>query len=283
MAAAALLKPIARIAGRPLRLLAADVADRIALSRMAPRPLATAALRRAEAIDLPAIFADAAIARAWDRDHARIFSRWPFVAAAGSVNRGDCRAIYCLVAALKPERVVEIGTKVAGSSLFIAAALQSHGGPGARLTTVDIADVNAPGGPWSDTAELTKPPIAYAQAFGLAERIDFVTRPALDYLASAPAADLVFLDGSHQSRDVYCELSLATATLRAGGAILLHDYYPGGRRLFRSTPPLTGPYRAVERYRREGARFVLVPFGELPWPTRPDEGSRRSSLALMLG
>lgn len=261
----------------------ADVVGRAMLSRVPVQNLDAGRLRRSGTIDLGAIFHDEAVSEAWERDVAAVFSTWPSGTGSGSVNRGDCRAIYYLVAALKPKTVVEIGTNVAGSSMFIAVALRSHCGADARLTTVDIVDVNAPSGPWSQTNELTQPPIAYVRDFELGDQVEFVTEPALDYLARLTDVDLIFLDGSHAHDDVYRELARASRALRPGGAILLHDYYPGGKALFESTRPLLGPYRAVQRYLSEGAAIEVIPFGQLPWPTRRHEGSSFSSLAMVLG
>ncbi len=275
------LRSIARRAlSTDMRVGIAERVDRVRLSRVARHALDTASLLRADRVELSAIFHDDAITRAWEQDCRDVIGRWPFATGVGSVNRGVCRAIYYLVAALKPEGVIEIGTRVAGSSVFIAAALRSHCSSSATLATVDIIDTNAPTGPWSHTVELDKPPIRYIADFGLADRVDFVVRPALDYLAAATAADLIFLDGSHAPHDVYRELAGAVKAMRPNGAILLHDYYPAARPLFENSRPLTGPYRAVLRYRREGAAIRVVPFGQLPWPTRP--GERRSSLALLL-
>jgi predicted O-methyltransferase YrrM len=259
----------------------ADIVGTAMLSRVPRQELDTSALRRANTIHLSAVFRDEQIARAWDEDFASIFNRWHSGTGAGSVNRGDCRAIYYLVAALKPKKVIEIGTNVAGSSVFIAAAQRSHCGPGSKLTTVDIVDVNTPSGPWSRT-DMKQPPAASIADFGLAERVEFVVQPALDFLGSARDADLIFLDGSHAHNDVYRELARATKALAKGGVILLHDYYPAGRPFFEGSRALKGPFRAVERYRSEGAPIRVVPFGELPWQTRKGEDGSFSSLALFL-
>src|SRR5829696_1137651 len=258
----------------------ADAVGTAMLSQVPRQQLHTSALRKADTIDIYAVFRDEQIGRAWDEDFARVFSHWKG-SGPGSVNRGDCRAIYYLVAALKPNNVIEIGTNLAGSSVFIAAAQRSHCGPYSKLTTVDIIDVNTPSGPWART-KMEKPPAACIGDVGLADRVEFVVQPALDFLASAKEADLIFLDGSHAHNDVYRELSRATKALAKDGVILLHDYYPAGRPLFEGSRALKGPYRAVERYRSEGAPVRVMPFGELPWPTRKHENRNFSSLALFL-
>lgn len=64
----------------------------------------------------------------------------------------SCREqIYLLIMALKPSRVLEIGTNVGGSTLYIAAALRRIN-EDAKIVTVDILNVNDPQGPWKNLA-----------------------------------------------------------------------------------------------------------------------------------
>jgi predicted O-methyltransferase YrrM len=233
-------------------------------------------LRPRAEVDLRSIFADPEITKTWNADCKRIFDAWPISSGKGSVNKGDCRAIYYLISSLKPEKIVEVGTNVGRSTAYIATAM----GSSANLTTVDIVDVNAGDGPWSQDGEMTKPPLEYLKDFAIAARVNFVRARALEYFAGKPEADLIFLDGSHAHHDVYREISAALKCLRKDGMILLHDFYPGGKPLFKDALPLMGPYRAVERFRQEDARFTVQPFGELPWPTKRDQHA--SSLALVL-
>jgi predicted O-methyltransferase YrrM len=252
----------------------ADMLGRAALSSVPTTRIDSVNLR--PRVDTNAIWSDPAISAAWDRDQEDIFSKWP--SGSGAVNRGDARAIYYLVSYLKPKRVLEIGTNIGSSTIYIAAALQRYGGD---VTTVDIVDVNAPDGPWSRTNAMREPPVAYMRQLGLADRVQFVKRPALEYLEAAPQYDLIFLDGSHAHNDVYREVAAAVTHLAPGGIILLHDYYPGGKPLFTGTRPLMGPYRAIARYLKEGAPLEVLPFGELPWPTKSAKDRGFSSLAFL--
>src|SRR5688572_16214655 len=64
----------------------------------------------------------------------------------GGVNPGDRRALYYLVAKLKPTSVLEIGTHIGASTLNIACALlktQNEVERKVNITTVDIRDVNS--------------------------------------------------------------------------------------------------------------------------------------------
>jgi hypothetical protein len=61
----------------------------------------------------------------------------------GSTNPGDRHVLYHLLRALKPRRLLEIGTHIGGSTLAIAAAMRRNilqDDVHCRLTTVDIKD-----------------------------------------------------------------------------------------------------------------------------------------------
>ena len=108
----------------------------------------------------------------------------------------------------------------------------------------------------------------------------FVTSPARDFLENTRARfDLIFLDGSHASSDVYREVCAALRVLNANGVILLHDYYPEGKPLFPDGRVIGGPYRAMVRVRKENPEIEIVPLGNLPWPTK--QGSSATTLAFV--
>ena len=70
---------------------------------------------------------------------------------AGSVTPGEQRALFALVRALRPQRILEIGTHVGGSTIVLAAALESLGS--GEIVTVDVLDVNQPDRtPWPGTS-----------------------------------------------------------------------------------------------------------------------------------
>ncbi len=84
------------------------------------------------------------ISSEWLRDEGQISHVMPFADIDGGICPGERRALYQLVASFKPARVLEIGTHIGASTLAIARSLATNSGPGAHLTTVDIADVNDP-------------------------------------------------------------------------------------------------------------------------------------------
>jgi len=191
-----------------------------------------------------------------------------------AVNTGDQRLIYCLTRALKPRKVLEIGTNVGGSAVMYSLALED----GAHLKTVDIVDVNGPNGPAAKIGCSTP-----AELIGRIGRqnVSFVTSRSTDFLRSCRETfDLIFLDGAHEAEVVYQEVPLALGLLNPGGRILLHDFFPELRPLWSNGKVIPGPWLAVERLRKEGAPLRVAPFGSLPWPTKLD--SNVTSLALLL-
>lgn len=213
----------------------------------------------------------------WESDHKSIAAVIGDDDRAGGVNPGDRRALYTLIAVLKPQSVLEIGTHIGASTQYIASALTRCGS--GSVTTVDIHDVNDPvRGAWR-AAGLQQPPRICAQKIGNAGRISFVTEPSLTYMLETTARfDFIFLDGDHRAVSVYSEVAAALRLLNPGGLILLHDFYPNGMPLYSDGSIIAGPYRALSRIMREAPDLSILPLGVLPWSTKL--GSRVTSLAL---
>lgn len=236
-------------------------------------------LRPAANFNLQSIFSDQSVGEAWRTDQAAIASLFGAGEWFGGVNPGDRRAIYYLIHALKPNRVLEIGTHVGASTLYIARALHRTA-PDSLLTTVDISDVNDPqSGAWVSVG-LDRAPRDMLAQLDCARHVAFIVQPSLDFLSGTNEKfDFIFLDGDHSSRAVYLETAKALRLLRPGGAILLHDFYPDGRPLYSSGDLIVGPDRALQRVRRECPGIAVLPLGALPWPTK--DGSNVTSLALV--
>lgn len=224
---------------------------------------------------LPEIFSDPHIAKTWEKDHADIAAVFSDKSGFGGVNPGDRRALYCLVSHLKPKKMLEVGTHVGASTLYIARALTQG-----TVTSVDILDVNDPdSGPWKKFG-LPGSPRDNARKLGCLDRITFRVSPSVDFMKKdADRYDLIFLDGDHSAQAVYREMAVALPLLNEGGIILLHDFYPGGKALFPDGNRITGPYLAFERIMREHPDIRVRPLGNLPWPTK--QGSHATSLALV--
>jgi predicted O-methyltransferase YrrM len=202
----------------------------------------------------------------------------------GGINYGDRRAIYFLVRSLRPSNVLEIGTHIGASTVAIACALRQLSNENEdrpyRLTTVDIADVNDPQlRPWIKYgAQLS--PQEEIERLGCSDQVTFTTQASGTYLANCQEKyDLIFLDGDHSSAAVYREIPAALRLLNPDGAILLHDVFPNLEALWSDDLVIPGPFLALERLKKAGIPILLVPFGQLPWPTKL--GSRVSSLALL--
>jgi len=83
----------------------------------------------------------------------------------------------------------------------------------------------------------------------MAGSVEFVTMDSLSYFdLHVEQFDFIFLDGDHAASTVYQELPRALRHLRLGGAILLHEFFPHERPLWRDGAVFPGPSLAIERY-----------------------------------
>ena len=275
-----LKQAIAAILPQPVLNQCQELVDRLRLEKVPQKRFDAGNLRSLASLDLSRFFADPEIVAAWEEDHATISGLYHDKGLLGGVNLGDRRAIYFLIMALKPRNVMEVGTHIGASSIFIAAALMRLN-EGRKLTTVDISDVNHPEyGPWRKTG-MSKSPANCARELGLRDQIHFHTGRSQEFMkATDQRFDLIFLDGDHRSTAVYEELSAALPLLNGNGVILLHDYYPNARPLFSDGVTIGGPFRAMMRVHNENSVIEVLPLGVLPWPTKL--GTNITSLALIV-
>lgn len=237
-------------------------------------------LRTLTADDVAVLLADQAAGSSWDEDRARIRQTFPEENVGDAVNPGDRRALYHLVAGLKPTRILELGTNIGGSTLVLAQALASHGRDGSSVTTVDILDVNDRGAATDAGLRQAKTPQEHLARLGLDGIVKFVTGSSLEFMgATDERFDLVFVDGDHAATAVYEDVAAATRVLADDGVILLHDFFPDGRQVYPSGLVIAGPYLALERIRAEHDRVVVLPLGDLPWETKL--GSKMTTLAIV--
>ena len=202
----------------------------------------------------------------------------------GGVNPGDRKAIYYLISALNPSSVLEIGTLIGASTLNISSALfmsRIKQGKSARLISVDINDVNCPKSkPWLKYGT-RKSPIEMIKEIRYETFVEFVVDTSLSYFSKCQQRfDFIFLDGDHSAKVVYQEVPAALKLLNQNAVILLHDYFPRMKPLWSNDSVIPGPLLATERLAREGANFLVLPLGRLPWPTKLQ--SNITSLALLL-
>jgi predicted O-methyltransferase YrrM len=234
---------------------------------------------------LHALFASRELHDEWRRAEPRIAS-WNLLAGAYGVNPGDRRALYYLVRTLKPSSILEVGTGIGASTVHMALALRRNESENPtrryRLTTLDIRDVNHTGAqPWGAAGSACSPRELIRLA-GAEHAVAFVTEDSCSYLARTDERpDFIFVDGDHSAATAYREIGLALRIVHKDGVIVLHDYFVGGRPLWRGSPAIPGPWLALQRLRREGYRLHALPIGELPWATK--RNSRRTSLTLLVG
>jgi predicted O-methyltransferase YrrM len=199
----------------------------------------------------------------------------------GGVNPGDRRALFYLVSAFRPEKLLEIGTHVGASTVYIAAALErDEPVTRRRLVTVDIEDVNEGANACWRTSGLPMSPRQMIEQLNANIDVEFVVDSALNFFTrSKERFDLIFLDGDHSAEAVYEELIRASHLINDNGLIVLHDYFPNGLPLWSDGSILAGPFAAVEKLRSMGANISVIPVGRLPWPTKFN--SNVTSLAIV--
>lgn len=206
------------------------------------------------------------------------------VSDAGGSNPGDRRAIYYLIRHLRLGLALEVGTHVGAATARIAAALRQLKALGLvqeiALATIDLDDVNDPvSGRWV-TYNSSRPPREVIKAMNCENFVTFHSGGSLRFFAETRQRfDLIFLDGDHTATTVYQEIPAALRVLKEGGWILLHDYFPELKPLWREGIVVPGPFLGVKRLQAEGVAIRAVPLGDLPWPTK--FGSHTTSLALL--
>lgn len=222
-------------------------------------------------------FSDPAIHAAWANDLPQIAKVMSFVDIYGGVCPGERRAIYHLVAWLKPRRVLEIGTHIGASTIAIAQALNTHSQVNSLLITSDILDVNSPE-QGAYVGLNAQSPRKNLEQLSLDHLVRFEIKPALSLMKTVgEKMDMIFLDGDHSAPAVYREISAALDILADDGIILLHDFYPNEIAIFPTGTVIPGPSLAVGRIRNEVPDIRISPLGELPWETK--QGIQKTTLA----
>lgn len=241
-------------------------------------------LRNIQGIDVKAFFPDQddALESLWQQDKESLDRLIPNSDKRAGVNPGDRRALYYLMHALKPKSVLEVGTHIGMSTLFMAHALKTvHSHQDWSITSVDICDVNTPESSPSFKLQMPDTPLGLVKQLGHDENVSFHTGSALEYMKNTDQRfDFIFLDGDHGAANVYQEIAAAVPLLNKDGVILLHDYYHEGAALFANAPAIHGPYLAVRRVLKENTGLAVLPILTLPWETR--QGSSATSLAFFL-
>jgi caffeoyl-CoA O-methyltransferase len=128
------------------------------------------------------------------------------------VNPAAGRLLRVLVTALAPKRVVEIGTAIGFSTLWMASALP----PGGRIDTID-----------PDRARTDRARRYWLRA-GVTDRVRVINEPALRVLPRLPPGiDFVFIDALKPEYAAYLDALLPKMT--PGGMITVDNVLWSGR------------------------------------------------------
>jgi predicted O-methyltransferase YrrM len=133
----------------------------------------------------------------------------------------ELTALGEILAALRPERALEIGTANGGTLLFLARLASSR----ARIVSVDLPEDKSGRGykPWRRWA--------YQKFARRGQRLHLLQGDShsSDMLARVKAAlgdqtlDYLFIDGDHTYEGVKCDFEMYAPLVHQGGIIALHD------------------------------------------------------------
>ena len=158
----------------------------------------------------------------------------------------------------KPDlRYLEIGVLEGRSFFWILENILSH--PLSRATAVDLFD-----GPYYETFKNN------VKLSGVKNKIEIIKAPSSDALRKLPpeSFDLVYVDGSHQGKDVFLDAALAWGSLKYGGILIFDDYAIDVTFPPEATPNFTvnafmtvfrGSYRLLDRDYQVVIKKILSP------------------------
>lgn len=175
----------------------------------------------------------AARTEAWAKTLVHIYSDrscWP-----GSIAPEAGQLLHSLVLNIRPRTIVETGTFMGVSSIWLASALRLVNGreATARLHAFDLYGINPDD--VAGTTEYSKQRLAQVrerfEKAGVADLIDIhqgdsaaQIRAAGDVLARG--VEFAFIDGDHTAKGVTADLRAVEAYLPVGGYVVLHDTFP---------------------------------------------------------
>jgi caffeoyl-CoA O-methyltransferase len=166
-----------------------------------------------------------------------------------SIGAVTGRLLQILLATVRAERVLEVGTLGGYSAIWMARALPAAG----RLITIEVDERHA---------EFAR---RYFERAGLSDRIELRVGRALDVLPSFDGErfDAIFLDADKEPLPTYFEWALRL--LRPGGLLIADNALWGGRVL--DTENSDEGTRGVREFNRrlatdERVRGTIVPVGD---------------------
>ena len=228
---------------------------------------------------LDKIFNSIEINNSYNKDKI-IFDNLGIQELSGGVNSGDQKAIYFLIKFFKPKKILEFGTHLGASSASIALAMKSEDLEDQKFSTVDIIDVNDIKTKHWLKYKSKNSALENIKSIGMEKNVNFLVSNSIDFLKNnSQKYDFIFLDGSHRAGYVYNEIHLSLKLLNKNGIILLHDYFPQGKKIWDGKDAIPGPYMGVKKIINLNPDIDVSPFGSLPWPTKL--GTNYTTLALL--
>ena len=167
------------------------------------------------------------------------------------VDRDSGRFLAVLVAAVAPQRILEIGTAFGYSALWMSKAQ----GPSGRLVTIDPDE------------RRTAIASSFFKRAGVADRIEIVNRPALDVLPTLPreSFDLVFIDALKEEYPQY--LVAAVPLLKKRGVLLADNVLWGHAASLPAASSDPQTTQAIRRFNEEllghpALEATILPVGD---------------------
>jgi predicted O-methyltransferase YrrM len=134
------------------------------------------------------------------------------------VHNAERAFLFCLVRAMKPQAVAEVGTAFCGTSEIIARALWENG-TGVLHTTDPFGAERCP-------------PIIQQWPQPLQDIIRFYVKSSMDFFLeladSNTTLDIAFVDGNHDLEFAYFDIMMAARLLRAGGIMIIDNSEQSG-------------------------------------------------------
>ena len=166
----------------------------------------------------------------------------PLVEAPCAMSGMERLSLFALVAGLRPQRYLEVGSFRGGSALIVTHAMNVSGNADGRLTLVDPGEVCAIA------------PDVWIRIQDRAELIVGYSPNALGVLT--PGFDFVLIDGDHSEPAALADLKAAWPLLAPGGTLLAHDWrMPTVRRAIeafvKETPDLIAFGLIAEDHRKQ--------------------------------
>ncbi len=173
----------------------------------------------------------------WREDHPRLNIAWLGYRAQKCPN--DLWTYQELIAELRPDAIIETGTRFGGSALFLATVcdLLGHG----EVVTIDIAD---PGG------RPDHPRITFLRGSSTDPEIVAQVRRRVP----PPGNALVLLDSDHSREHVHQELRIYREFVPIGGYLVVEDTNVNGHPTYPDHGP--GPMEGLEDFLAETGDFV---------------------------